>query len=140
MPKNKRNSFVPNLAGEDVLLYKRKEKRLLNHFKPELEAEKGLIREIAYHRWIVRRALRWQDEYFIRNNGAIAKDFSILIRYQTQNDAVSHRLIKLLLKMRKRSAIAKNGFVSQKADEPQTLRQNLSGDCRQVGGKYGCFR
>ena len=120
MSKKNQNVLAPVIPGENLRVYKRQEKELLHYFKPTDGAEEGLVRDIARYRWLVCRAIRLQEEYVVRTQWVMGRDFNVLLRYQTQNDSSARRLIKLLQTFRKNAALAKIGFVSQKAEEPLT--------------------
>ncbi len=105
MPKNNKNVAVSLIEGEDPLLYQSREEELLNHFRPTEKAEIEVIKEIAWHRWLVQRAIRWQEEYLARTKWTLSRDFVVLLRYQSLNDSRSQRLLKMLLALRKQAAL-----------------------------------
>jgi hypothetical protein len=123
------------LEGEDQDMFDGLLNQLIEEEKPACLAEVELVKKMARHTWVSKRAMRCQEACFLvqpqtpedkeeRTAGiAVRTDLEMYIRYQAAHDRAYARASAELAKRRNERAKVENGFVSQKRAEAQEERR-----------------
>jgi hypothetical protein len=109
--------------------------QLIEDEKPVGLAEVELVKKMAEHTWLAKRALRIQDVMFGIDEQTpeqkaagdfvihVRKDLEVYIRYHAAHDRAYQRAASELLKRRAERLKAQRGFESQKRAEAEEIRK-----------------
>ncbi|HLI62166.1 MAG TPA: hypothetical protein VKV05_02120 [Terriglobales bacterium] len=122
------------LPGEDQELYNEMLEELLRDQKPVGALETDLVRQMAQHLWLKRRAARYQEVCFITNQPPelkaknqmevdILADLERFTLIEAHQDRLFHRALNALLKLRKEREKSEIGFVRRKREEAEETRR-----------------
>jgi hypothetical protein len=88
---------------------------LTSEFRPRTFLEMDLVKNMAQHRWLVGRALYYQENAFCEGGASFEKRLALFMRYQSLHERSYYRALHELLNLRETRRKEEIGFASQKA-------------------------
>ncbi len=113
------NGVFRLLTTEDPEKFATLKSALEKEHKPETETESILVNNMAESHWLSERAEKLIDTTNDPHSGVITdpKLFNLYMRYQTSHTRAFHKSLNGLLKLRKETRTAQNGFEAQQRSE-----------------------
>ena len=110
------------LPSESSKAFVRLVDNLFKEHQPATSTEQLLVTDMARHYWLTQRAIRLQEEALANHldDGILAKQLALYMRYQTTNQRAFHRCLQDFLKLRKQRLTSSPGFISQKPGHERT--------------------
>ncbi len=113
------NGVFRLLTSEDPAKFDHLKQALETEHKPDTETESILVNNMAESHWLSKRAEKLIETVIDPDSGAVtdAKMFNLYMRYRTTHTRAFHKSLNDLLKLRKETRTAQNGFEAQERAE-----------------------